>query len=102
MSTTLDIVGTKIPKDVFFKAHPNLIKFPVDVYIKEVAFYQWPGSTAISCLITCVNGHEEQNFSRPRQDRCFDLNTGIEAAFMRTRDQLWPLLSFMERQGEKP
>ncbi len=96
---TLDVTGERLKSEAFFKDHPNLLRFPVDKLIKEVAFIQWPGSNAISCLIVCQNGHEETASSHPRKTTHFDLNTGIEAAFMRCRDQLWQILSFTERDA---
>lgn len=75
---------------------------PLRTMIKDVAFYQWPNSTAISCNVTLVNDHQVVGTSRPRYDDIFDEEKGQIAAYERTFDDLWKLNAFMVRESAYP
>lgn len=77
---------------------PKLTYDEIESVIKEVAYYQFPGTTVTICCITLTNGYNVIGESACISQLNFDAKLGKEIAKKSAVEKIWALEGYMLKQ----
>jgi len=68
--------------------------------IKNVQYYQFPGTMTILCCITTLNGFNVVGEAHCHNAEKFSVIIGQDEAYKKAVDKIWPLEAYLDRHYE--